>query len=115
EAGVKNTSGDAAQRTARAAKLDVSMTPPPESMVPTFGGATPSRRASGALDVSQAEPLPFFDSPPPKGGAPARLGIRFTIFSLIAIGIGVFVAWEMRTFGFESYLFHSLARDAAFQ
>src|SRR4029453_17469328 len=28
---------------------------------------------------------------------------------------GVFAAWEMRTFGFEAYLFHSAARVAAFE
>src|SRR5262245_45138219 len=102
------------------------MTPPPESMVPTFGGATPSRRASGAPDVSQAEPLPFVDSPAPQSGTPAavpevrrgrfaRLGIRLTVLLLIATGVAVFVAWEMRTFGFEAWLFHSAARGAAFQ
>jgi membrane peptidoglycan carboxypeptidase len=72
--------------------------------------------------VSQAEPLPFVDSSAQQGGVPAtlrgrlaRLGIRLTLLLLISIGAGVFVAWEMRTFGLEAYLFHSAARDAAFQ
>src|SRR5262249_17342976 len=102
------------------------MTPPLESMVPTFGGESPSRRASGALDVSQAEPLPFPDSTNAQSGAPAtvpearrgraaQIGIRLTALLLIATGAGVFAAWEIRTFGFEAYLFHSTSRDAAFQ
>jgi membrane peptidoglycan carboxypeptidase len=76
--------------------------------------------------VSQAEPLPFVETPAPRtgkrGGLPevrtgraARLGISLTLVLLIATGLGVFAAWEMRTFGFESYLFHSVARDAAFE
>jgi membrane peptidoglycan carboxypeptidase len=77
--------------------------------------------------VSQAEPLPFVETPAPprtgelpatlpeRGGRAARLGIRLTLLLLIATGIGVFAAWEMRTFGFEAYLFHNAARDAAFE
>src|SRR5262249_32252181 len=101
------------------------MTPPPESMVPTFRGEPASRRASGALDVSQAEPLPFVDPaaqsgapatlPGVRGGRAARFGIRLTVLLLLATGLAVFGAWEMRTFGFEAYLFHSAAREAAFE
>ncbi len=77
--------------------------------------------------MSQAEPLPFVETPTPRtgaapgalpevrGGRAARLGIRLTLLLLIATGVGVFVAWEMRTFGFEAYLFHSAARGAAFE
>jgi membrane peptidoglycan carboxypeptidase len=76
--------------------------------------------------VSQAEPLPFVETPAPQAGAPAalpgvrggraaRLGVRLTILLLLALGAGVFSAWEMRTFGLEAYLFHNVARDAAFE
>jgi membrane peptidoglycan carboxypeptidase len=76
--------------------------------------------------VSQAEPLPFVETPAPRTGAHpgappeargriARLGIRLTVLLLIATGLGVLAAWEMRTFGFEAYLFHNAARDAAFE
>jgi membrane peptidoglycan carboxypeptidase len=72
--------------------------------------------------VSQAEPLPFVETPASqtgtlpaaRGGRAARFGIRLTLLLLIVTGVGVFVAWEMRTFGFEAYLFHSAAGDAAF-
>ena len=76
--------------------------------------------------MSQAEPLlPFVESPDAIAGArpttlpevlpgrAARLGIRITLVLLIAFGIGVFAVWEMRTFGFEAYVFHNAARNAA--
>ncbi len=83
--------------------------------------------------MSQAEPLPFVDTPAPRTGdlpaslpetgtgtgsrrgRAARLGVRLTLMLLIATGVAVFAAWEMRTFGFEAYLFHSAARGAAFE
>ena len=75
--------------------------------------------------MSQAEPLPFVETPAPRTGARpgappeargrvVQLGISLTLLFLIATGLGVLAAWEMRTFGFEAYLFHSAARDAAF-
>src|SRR5688572_28797537 len=96
-------------------------------MVPTIQGASLPWRASGALNLSQAEPLPFVETPaPPTGAIPgalprgrtgraAQLGIRVTLVLLLGIGLGVLAAWEMRTFGFEAYLFHNAARGAAFQ
>jgi membrane peptidoglycan carboxypeptidase len=73
--------------------------------------------------LSQVEPLPFVKTPTPltgempeaRTGRAARLGIRLTLLLLIAAGLAVFAAWEMRTFGFEAYLFHNAARDAAFE
>jgi len=77
--------------------------------------------------LSQAEPLPFVETPAPRpgerpGAVPeirtgraAQLGIRLTLLLLIATGLGVFAAWEMRTFGFEAYLFHNASRGAAFE
>ena len=77
--------------------------------------------------MSQAEPLPFVESPASRTGTvpgalpevrtgrAAKLGIRFTLVLLIAIGLGVLAAWEMRTFGLEAYLFHNAARGAAFE
>src|SRR5262249_18544757 len=53
--------------------------------------------------------------PEDRAGRAARLGIRLTLLLLITTGIAVFAAWEMRTFGFEAYLFHSAARNAAFE
>ena len=75
--------------------------------------------------MSQAEPLPFVETPAPQTGVTttlpevrrgrfARFGIRLTLLLLIATGLIVFAAWEVRTFGFEAYLFHNAARDAAF-
>ena len=61
-----------APRALRVINRDVSVTPPLESMVPTFRGASTSR-SSGALTVSQAEPLPFVETPDaPAPGTPAR-------------------------------------------
>jgi membrane peptidoglycan carboxypeptidase len=77
--------------------------------------------------VSQAEPLPFVETPAPRTGElpgalpevrpgrAAQLGVRLTVLLLIATGLAVFAAWEMRTFGFEAYLFHNAAREAAFE
>jgi membrane peptidoglycan carboxypeptidase len=75
--------------------------------------------------LSQAEPLPFVETSAPQTGVPAtlpgvrrgrvaRLGVRLTLLLLIATGVVVFAAWEMRTFGFEAYVFHDVAREAAF-
>ena len=105
---------------------DVSVTPALESMVPTLQGASSLRRASEPPHVSGRAPSVRRDAGAPhrelpgarpevRVGRAARRGIRLTLLLLIATGAGVFAAWEMRTFCFQAYLFHSAARDAAFE
>ena len=77
--------------------------------------------------MSQAEPLPFVETPAPLAGehpaalpdvrveVASRTRTRLRIALLVALGFGVFGAWEMRTFGFEAFLFHSVARGAAYE